>query len=104
MGDGHSARVRYAYFSQGPQEALLVEENNEKYGIVGCPQSKRFFRLPSEDMERFEASILSENLRDITNVDREAINKLVEVIKSTEEGGVVQLEKISATLSSLTSQ
>ena len=64
------------------QKALFIQENNNKYGIVGCPKNSNYAKVPEDDLERFEEAVQSNNPRKI-DCNKQRTKDLADLLVNT---------------------
>jgi len=98
--------VYYAISQDGfsSQEFILVEDNNHQYGIVSCPKTTEFFRLPESKIQNFSSYIQE---KDISAKDasqepaRSKVSALLKHLKNTEITKPLSPNMVNEALNSL---
>ena len=60
----------------------FIQENNNKYGIVGCPKNSNYAKVPEDDLERFEEAVQSNNPRKI-DCNKQRTKDLADLLVNT---------------------
>lgn len=95
------------YYSQNgfpPQELILVEDNNHQYGIVSCPKTTEFFRLPESKIQNLSSYIQEKGIsaKDASQEPaRSKVSELLKHLKNTETEKPLSPNMIDEALNSL---